>query len=140
MIHIVVASRGHWWFDTWYESFTKYTKEDFKYIINDSNAKLAFISNERLFKIFIQAADKNKNIKNQYIKDRLFIFVKSATKIFWSLSRHGSFLYFIINSQPSSISGTVNNMRTIKTRNAHICTSTSRTTTQGATQCVCRVF
>ena len=45
-------------------TYTTYTKEDFKYIINDSNAKLAFISNERLFKIFIQAADKNKNIKN----------------------------------------------------------------------------
>ena len=30
MIHIVVPSRGHWWFDTWYKSFTKYTKEDFK--------------------------------------------------------------------------------------------------------------
>jgi hypothetical protein len=37
MIHIVVASRGHWWFDTWYESFTKYTKEDFKiYMFYDS--------------------------------------------------------------------------------------------------------
>ena len=45
-------------------TYTTYTKEDFKYIINDSNAKLAFISNERLFKIFIQAADNNKNIKN----------------------------------------------------------------------------
>jgi hypothetical protein len=38
MIHIVVASRGHWWFDTWYESFTKYTKEDFKiYMFYDSD-------------------------------------------------------------------------------------------------------
>jgi len=38
MIHIVVASRGYWWFDTWYESFTKYTKEDFKiYMFYDSD-------------------------------------------------------------------------------------------------------
>ena len=45
-------------------AYTTYTEEDFKYIINDSEAKLAFISNQNLFETFIKAAENKKEIKN----------------------------------------------------------------------------
>lgn len=45
-------------------AYTTYTKKDFEYIINDSEAKLAFISNENLFKTFMEAAKNKTQIKN----------------------------------------------------------------------------
>ena len=45
-------------------AYTTYTKKDFEYIIDDSEAKLAFISNQNLFNNFIQAAKNKKKLKN----------------------------------------------------------------------------
>ena len=45
-------------------TYTTYTKKDFEYIIDDSEAKLAFISNQNLFNNFIQAAKNKKKLKN----------------------------------------------------------------------------
>ena len=45
-------------------AYTTYTKKDYEYLIKDSQAKMVFISNKKLFLNFLPAIKNNKQIKN----------------------------------------------------------------------------
>ena len=45
-------------------AYTTYTQKDYEFLIKDSKAKMAFISNKKLFLNFLPAMKNNKQIKN----------------------------------------------------------------------------
>jgi len=51
-------------------AYTTYTKKDYEYLIKDSQAKMVFISNKKLFLNFLPAI-KNKQIKNIFSYEKI---------------------------------------------------------------------
>jgi len=45
-------------------AYTTYTKKDYEYLIKDTQAKMVFVSNKKLFLNFLPAIKNNKQIKN----------------------------------------------------------------------------
>ena len=52
-------------------AYTTYTKKDYEYLIKDSQAKMVFISNKKLFLNFLPAIKNNKQIKNIFSYEKI---------------------------------------------------------------------
>jgi len=52
-------------------AYTTYTKKDYEYLVKNSEAKMAFISNKKLFLNFLPAIKNNKQIKNIFSYEKI---------------------------------------------------------------------
>ena len=52
-------------------AYTTYTKKDYEYLIKDSQAKMMFVSNQKLFLNILPTLKKNKQIKNIFSFERI---------------------------------------------------------------------